>query len=147
MVIVEYIPRIVQTIIALPMLILTMTYWNQNQIGENTINFATVVMYVIGFDHIIIPYRWIIDKKAYEYELAILTSIFFFLGKLFEKFQPSDNDLIFNRVCEWHYIIVIGANVLFFVVILMTLLAFSCRQIYRLQTETLLSTSQNLEPE
>jgi hypothetical protein len=42
-------------------------------------------------------------------------------------------------------VIVIGANILFILFILLVILAYACRQIYRLMTETLLSANQNLE--
>lgn len=65
MIIYEHVPRIIQTIIALPLLIITLAHCNDNHIGQNTINFSTAIMWVVGLDHIIIPYRWFIDKQSY----------------------------------------------------------------------------------
>ena len=143
----EHIPRIVQTIVALPLLVVTLAHWNDNHIGQNTINFSTAMMWVVGFDHLVVPYRWLIDKQSYEYELTVIVGALFMMGRLFEKFNPTPNDMVFNAVCTWHFILVLGLNLLFFVLLLLTIFLYACRQVYRLQTETLLSTSQNLEPE
>jgi hypothetical protein len=69
----------------------------------------------------------------------------FFLCKLFEKFHPTENELAFNNICEYNLIIIIGLNLLFIFFVILVLLVYACRQIYRLLTETLLSANQNLE--
>ena len=61
----EHLSRFVQSIIALPFLILTITHISDNHIGQNIINLTTVSLYVIGLDNILILYRWIINKQAF----------------------------------------------------------------------------------
>lgn len=60
----EHIPRILQSIIAIPLIILTIINWNNNQMGQDVINITTVLIYLIGLDHIIIIYRWIINEQS-----------------------------------------------------------------------------------
>ena len=80
-----------------------------------------------------------------HYELTILFGTILFLCKLFEKFHPSEKDLNFNSFCEYNMIIIIGANIVFAIFLMLVVMAYACRQVYRLMTETLLSASQNLE--
>ncbi len=57
----DHLSRIVQSLIALPLLILTISHWNENRIGQNLINLTTVSTYAIGLDYIIILYRWVMN--------------------------------------------------------------------------------------
>ena len=54
----EHIGRIIQTIIAIPFLVFTLLYWNDNRLGQNIINLTTVLFYIIGADHVLLFYRW-----------------------------------------------------------------------------------------
>ncbi len=67
------------------------------------------------------------------------------LCKLFEKFHPTENHQPFNAVCEYNLVTIIGVNLLFVLFLVLVLFIYACRQIYRLMSETLLSTNQNLE--
>lgn len=142
----EHISRIVQSLVALPLLILTISHWNENRIGQNMMNLSSTAVYVIGLEYIVIAYRWLMGfQENCHYELTIAFGSLFFLSKLFEKFHPSDNGTPFNKVCEYNLEIILGANILFVLLLLLLIFAYACRQIYRLMTETLLSASQNLE--
>ena len=96
----EHLSRIIQSIIALPLLILTISHWNDNQIGQNLINLSATATYVIGLDYIIILYRWFMNhQESFDYELTIIFGMLFLIGKLFEKFHPSENQIPFNTIC------------------------------------------------
>jgi di/tricarboxylate transporter len=142
----EHLPRIIQSIIALPLLILTISHWNDNQIGQNLINLSATATFVIGLDYIIIIYRWLMNhQESFHYELTIIFGMLYLIGKLFEKFHPSENEIPFNKICEYNLIGIISVNLAFVIFILIVLIIYAIRQIYRLMTETLLSTNQNLE--
>lgn len=88
----DHISRIVQSIIALPLLILTISFWGSNHLGQNLMNLSTVVVYAIGLEYIIIAYRWFMNyQESLHYELTILFGMVFFLCKLFEKYHPTNN--------------------------------------------------------
>jgi hypothetical protein len=57
----EHLSRIIQSLVALPLLILTISHWIENRIGQNLINLSTVATYAIGLDYIIIAYRWFMN--------------------------------------------------------------------------------------
>lgn len=40
--------RIVESVVAFILLILTIIYWNRNQLGQNLINFEAVGMWAVG---------------------------------------------------------------------------------------------------
>jgi hypothetical protein len=110
------------------------------------LNLSAVAVYVIGLEYIIIGYRWAMGfQDNCHYELTILFGTLFLLCKLFEKFHPSQNDTGFNSVCEYNLIVVLAINLLFVLLLMVVILAYACRQVYRLMAETLLSASQNLE--
>lgn len=59
-----YAPRIVQLLIAAPLLVLTITHFHMNRVGQNIINLAAVVIFIIGLDNIIMLYRFYINKQS-----------------------------------------------------------------------------------
>jgi hypothetical protein len=59
--------RIIQSVVALVLLILTVVYWKLNHLGQNIINFETVCVWAIGLENIVIPFRWLTGKQTYEY--------------------------------------------------------------------------------
>jgi hypothetical protein len=60
----EYAPRIVQLVLAVPLLVLTITHFYWNKIGQNIINFTAVAIFVVGLDNIIMLYRFYLNKQS-----------------------------------------------------------------------------------
>jgi hypothetical protein len=60
----EYAPRIVQLVLAVPLLVLTITHLYWNKIGQNIINFTAVAIFVVGLDNIIMLYRFYLNKQS-----------------------------------------------------------------------------------
>lgn len=44
----EHLSRIIQSVIALPLLILTISNWSSNRLGQNILNLSSVAVYVVG---------------------------------------------------------------------------------------------------
>lgn len=115
-------------------------------IGQNIINLETVALWAIGLEQIVLFYCWLISKQNYEYELGLLLFVFFLVGKLFEKYHPTEVHIEFNSICEYSVLFILAFNVLFLLFMMLVLILYATRQIYRLMTETLLSTNANLTP-
>lgn len=79
----EYAPRIVQLVIAIPLLILTITHFYWNKIGQNIINLTAVAIFIVGLDNIIMFYRFYINKQSIEFEATFALFCMLTLGVLF----------------------------------------------------------------
>lgn len=106
-----------------------------------------VGLWIIGIDNIVVPYRWVINDSRFEYEVSMVLGAFFGLGKLFQKFYPTQVDNKFNSFCECTILIILYLNLAFLLAMMLVLLLYCFRHIYRLMTETLLSSNTNLTPE
>jgi hypothetical protein len=68
------------------------------------------------------------------------------LGIIFENFNKSyGSNLITNIICKYSIIVVLALNVSYYAFVLITLLAFLIRQIYRLMAETLLNAGASID--
>ena len=94
----EYIPRIIQTTLTIPMIVLTVTSWHNNHIGQNLINLIAIVTLLIGMDNIIIFYRCYIDEQSVEIEATFVIFSTYVMAMLFEKFNRTENHSWFNYV-------------------------------------------------
>ena len=143
----DHIPKIIQAIIALILLILTIVYWKNNHIGANIINFQAVILWIIGLENIIVPLRWYIGKQSKEYEVSLLLFAIFTIGQLFEVYNPSHSQLQFNLFCRYNMLVPLLLNLAFMVLLMFVLILYAIRHVYRLITEQLLSINSNLQPE
>lgn len=68
------------------------------------------------------------------------------LGIIFENFNKSYGaNLPINLICKYSVIIVLALNATYYAFVLLILLAYLIRQIYRLMTETLLNAASNID--
>lgn len=143
----DHILKIIQAIIALILLILTIVYWKDNHIGENIINFEAVILWIIGLEHIVIPFRWINGKQTFEYEVSLLLFSIYTLGQLFRTDNPNHVMIKFNVYCKYNILVPLIINFVFILIVMLVVFLYAVRHIYRLMTENLLSTNTNLAPE
>lgn len=71
------------------------------------------------------------------------------LGKLGEKYNPTSPDAnqALNKFCLVFLLVLIGVNLLYYAVMVITIVCYMCRQIYRLMKGTLLSSRATLYDE
>jgi hypothetical protein len=120
--------------------------WNFNAIGQNLINLTACIMFLVGLDNIIVYYRCYIEKSAFEAEATFIIFCLFMLGIIFENFNKSyGSNLIVNLICKYSIIAVLVLNFSYYAFVLVTLLAFLIRQIYRLMAETLLNAGASID--
>lgn len=91
-------------------------------------------MWAIGLEQITIAYRWLINKQNYEYELSLLLLVFFITAKLFEKYHPTELKVGFNSICEYSVGTMLAVNIIFLVFMMIVVILYALRQIYRLMT-------------
>lgn len=60
----EYLIRGSQLFVALILLILTITRFSWNHIGQNVINLTAVGIFVIGLDNMVMLYRIYVNKQS-----------------------------------------------------------------------------------
>ena len=116
------------------LLILTITHWSHNKIGQNIINLQTACMWAIGLEQLTLVYRWIINKHNNEYELSLLFMTLFITANLFEKYHPTEQKIEFNYVCLYSVGTLLAVNSAFLVFSMVVLILYGLRQIYRLMT-------------
>ncbi len=67
------------------------------------------------------------------------------MGFIFENFNKSyGSDLLINSICKISILIVLAFNFSYYAIVIVILIGYLCRQIYRLMTETLLSASTQI---
>ena len=57
--------RIVQVLIGLALLVVVVLHYRYNQLGQNIVNTLVPVIFFLGFDHIVIFYRYFLDKSSF----------------------------------------------------------------------------------
>ena len=67
------------------------------------------------------------------------------LGIIFESFNRSEGeDLAVNRISWYMIFVILILNASYYTAVILILIGYLVRQLYRLMTETLLSASNNL---
>jgi limonene-1,2-epoxide hydrolase len=61
----EYVVRGVQLFLAAVLLVMTVTRFSWNHIGQNIINFTAVGIFGVGFDNLIMLYRAYLNKQSF----------------------------------------------------------------------------------
>jgi hypothetical protein len=61
----QYAMRGIQLFIALIFIIFSISHFSMNHIGQNLINFTTVLIFIIGLDNIIIFYGQYFNKQSF----------------------------------------------------------------------------------
>lgn len=71
------------------------------------------------------------------------------LGKLGEIYNPTSPDAnrSLNKFCLVFLLVLIGINLLYYAVMIITIICYICRQIYRLMKGTILSSRATLYEE
>jgi hypothetical protein len=69
------------------------------------------------------------------------------IGTLFETYNPTPTHMEYNTVCKYIVTIPLVTNLIFMMLMIVVLLVYAVRHVYRLMTETLLSANANLTPE
>lgn len=142
----EHTSRILQLCISAGFLVFTLIDWSYNRIGQNIINLTATSLFTLGLDRIVIVYQWYQGSSAFEYQATFVVFCLLVLGRLFEKYNPSETAYThFNLVCGVTLLFYLLLNTLFLLACTVILMLYTCRQIYRLMTDALLSSTQSIQ--
>lgn len=133
-------------VLGVGLVVVSSIYWHFNELGQNLINIVACLILLGGLDNIIIYYRCYKEKSSYEHESTFVIFCLFMLGIIFENFNRSYGSAIWvNQLCKYMVITVLALNFSYYAGVLVILLMYFVRQIYRLMTETLLSANTNID--
>jgi hypothetical protein len=72
--------------------------------------------------------------------------ILFITAHLFEKYHPTETKVQFNSICDYSVLALLAVNMGFLLFLVIVMVLYALRQIFRLMNETLLSTNATLQP-
>ena len=131
----NYIIRGSQIFLAMILLVLSITRFSWNHIGQNIINLTAVGIFCMGWDNLIMLYRTYLNKQSFQFEATFIIMFLLFLGILFEKFNRSPNySEPFNAACYIIDVLVVALNLIYLIGVIATLGCYMIRHIYRLMT-------------
>jgi len=138
-----------QLVAAVVLLVLVIIGSKQNQWGQNIINVGACLVLMVRLENILALYRLHLNQSYLENQATVMLVTLVGIGKLGELYNPTSPyaNPNLNRACLVFLVTVIALNLVFYVVMFITLLFYMIRQLYKLMNGTLLSSQAMLQAE
>lgn len=144
--IIKYICIITQELCALALFILCFMSLHHNHLGQNIINITAATMLCLRLENIISLYRLYINVPCLENYATFVMVASFSLGRLIENHNPtpSNNYGYLNDFCNIFLVCILILNFTYYITAFLALLGYIFRQLYKLATGAILSSSASL---
>jgi|JI6StandDraft_1071083.scaffolds.fasta_scaffold02541_16 hypothetical protein len=147
--VVRYLLMGIQYIASAVLLVLVIIGSKQNQWGQNIINVGACLVLMVRLENILALYRLHLNQSYFENQATVIMVTLVGIGKLGELYNPTSiyANRNLNIFCLLFLITVIAFNLVFYLIVVITLLCYMVRQLYKLMKGTLLSSQAMLQAE